>query len=74
MKSGQQGTNKPWERPDQFSQNPDAKVPTKKDRSALKKIRDFLMFLFFSNRMGVIGSLAVTIVVSLVLLKACGMV
>ena len=32
------------------------------------------MFLFFSNRLGVIGSLAVTIVVSLVLLKACGMV
>ena len=32
VKTGQQGTNKPWERPDQFSQNPDAKVPTKKDR------------------------------------------
>lgn len=29
------------------------------------------MFLFFSNRTGVIGSLVISVVVTLVLLKAC---
>ena len=32
VKTGQQGTNKPWERPGQISQNPDAKAPKKEDR------------------------------------------
>ena len=32
VKTGQQGTNKPWERPGHTSQNPDAKPPNKEDR------------------------------------------
>ena len=31
------------------------------------------MFVFFSNRLGCFGSIAVSLVVSLLLLKACGM-
>jgi hypothetical protein len=31
------------------------------------------MFLFFSSRMGCLGSIFVSVIVSLVLLKACGM-
>ncbi len=31
------------------------------------------MFVFFSNKLGIAGSIAVTILLSLVLLKACSM-
>jgi hypothetical protein len=31
------------------------------------------MFFFFSNGVGVIGSIAISVVVTLVLLKACAM-
>jgi hypothetical protein len=31
------------------------------------------LFVFFSNRLGCLGSLAVSVLVSLLLLKACGM-
>jgi hypothetical protein len=36
-KTGQQGTNKPWERPGQSSQTPDAKPPKKEDREREQK-------------------------------------
>ena len=29
------------------------------------------MFLFFSNRVGILGSILITVVLSLILLKAC---
>jgi hypothetical protein len=32
-----------------------------------------LMFFFFSNGLGLVGSIVVSIVVTVVLLKACGM-
>jgi energy-converting hydrogenase Eha subunit E len=32
------------------------------------------VFLFFSSRLGCLGSIAVSLLVSLVLLRACGMV
>jgi hypothetical protein len=31
------------------------------------------LFVFFSNRLGCLGSLAVSVLVSLLLLKGCGM-
>jgi hypothetical protein len=37
VKSGQQGTNKPWERPGQTSHNPNDKAPQKKDRERTQK-------------------------------------
>jgi hypothetical protein len=31
------------------------------------------MFLFFSNGLGIVGSIVVSIILTVVLLKACGM-
>ena len=37
VQKGQQGTNKPWERPGQTSQDPSLKPPKKEDRQREQK-------------------------------------